>query len=66
MTTNSWPGGQKRAIHQTEHERWNKEHYPGTRQLCEICGRETGRSEEDEIRDENGIGPLCVDCLEGS
>ena len=58
---NTWPGGKKRAITQSEHERWNATHYPGTRQLCALCGDPTGRCEEDAYRDEDGE-PLCHDC----
>lgn len=60
-TTNTWPGGYRRAMHQDEHERWNAAHYPGTRQLCSKCDEPTGRCEEDSIY-RNDEGPLCEEC----
>lgn len=59
---NTWPGGYRHAIDQSEHERWNAEHYPGTRQLCSQCDQPTGRCEEDSIYTEDGNGPLCPEC----
>ena len=61
--TNTWPSGKRRAITQSEHRQWNAQHYPGTRQLCCICERPTGRCEDDSIYS-NGIGPLCESCNE--
>lgn len=58
---NSWPDGIRRAIDQSEHERWNSSHYPGTRQLCSKCDEPTERCEEDSMWSEDG-GPLCVGC----
>lgn len=51
----------------SEHAAYNAAHYPGTRQLCCLCGEETERCEEDELyaTDEQGyrnIGPLCLRC----
>ena len=58
---NTWPNGIKRALSQSEHEKWNSFNYPGTLQLCEKCESPTGRCEEDSIfLDE--IGPICEDC----
>lgn len=59
---NTWPNGHRHAISQSEHEAWNAKHYPGTRQLCEKCGCETGRCEDDSIYSDDGEGPLCVEC----
>lgn len=60
---NTWPGGKRHAMTQDAHERWNAQHYPGTRQLCVGCNEPTGRCEEDSIwiGDE---GPFCEACLE--
>lgn len=60
---NTWPGGYRHAITQTQHEEWNATHYPGTRQLCCQCDEPTGQCEEDAIYIED-IGPLCVQCEE--
>jgi len=61
---NTWPGGIRHAMHQSDHERWNASHYPGTRQLCVECDDPTGRCEDDSIYadDDREIGPLCVEC----
>lgn len=48
-------------MHQSEHERWNGQHYPGTRQLCEKCGEPTGRCEEDTIYNDDGQ-TVCEKC----
>ena len=61
MSANTWPGGHRHAITQGEHERWNAENYPGTRQLCESCGEPTGNCEEDSLYLEDD-GPLCRAC----
>ena len=47
---------------QSEHERWNRTHHPGTRQMCVDCDNPTERCEDDEIYTEDGHGPLCVEC----
>lgn len=57
----SWPDGYRHAIDQSSHERWNAEHYPGTRQLCSQCENPTGRCEEDSIF-VNDEGPFCEEC----
>ena len=62
---NTWPNGYRHALSQSEHERWNAAHYPGTRQLCCQCDQPTGRCEEDSLYLED-VGPLCVDCFETS
>lgn len=59
---NTWPGGIRHAMTQSEHENWNASNYPGTRQLCEECGDETGRCEEDSMYTDDGDGPLCEEC----
>lgn len=61
--TNTWPNGNRHAIHQDQHKSWNAQNYPGTRQLCIKCEQPTGRCEEDGIWDENG-NPLCETCAE--
>ena len=58
---NTWPGGKRHAMTQTAHERWNRENYPGTLQLCGICDEPTGFCEEDGIWTEDGE-PLCSEC----
>lgn len=60
---NSWPGGYRHAMHQDVHERWNAQHYPGTRQLCWICEEPTGRCEEDALWNADG-NPLCERCYQ--
>lgn len=61
MGNNTWPGGKRHAMHQSEHEAWNVSHYPGTRQLCSNCDSPTGRCEEDTIFDDDG-NPICEEC----
>lgn len=60
---NTWPGGNRRAMSQDEHERWNASNYPGTRQLCSKCGEPTGRCEDDSLHDADGEGPVCLECV---
>jgi hypothetical protein len=57
--TNTWPGGRRCAISQSEHQSWNDFNYPGTRQLCVICDTPTGRCEDDSLFSNEGNGPLC-------
>lgn len=57
-----WPGGVRHPISQSDHDRWNATHYPGTRQVCVECDAPTARCEEDEIYTEAGHGPLCLGC----
>ena len=61
---NTWPGGQRHAMKQSDHEAWNARNFPGTRQLCEECGVPTGRCEDDSLYgdEDHEIGPLCEDC----
>ena len=61
---NEWPGGRRKAMHQDEHEAWNAQHYPGTRQLCAKCDGPTGRCEDDSLYadDDGECGPLCEEC----
>lgn len=61
---NTWPGGKRRALTQLEHEHWNSKNYPGTRQLCSMCGQPTGRCEEDAIHGKTG-NPVCENCVIG-
>ena len=58
---NTWPGGKRHAMDQSEHEMWNRNHYPGTRQLCSECEQPTGNCEEDTWWSVSGE-PLCRDC----
>lgn len=60
---NTWPGGRRKALHQSEHEDWNARHYPGTRQLCSICDGPTGRCEEDSMYIDDDSGPVCERCF---
>jgi len=59
--SNSWPGGVRHPMTQSDHARWNAENHPGTLQLCSVCGDPTGRCEEDAIWGGDGE-PLCKDC----
>lgn len=59
---NTWPGGYRHALDQSEHERWNATNYPGTRQLCSLCDQPTGRCEEDSIYLDEDSDPVCESC----
>jgi len=63
---NTWPGGRRHAMLQSEHAEWNVKHFPGTRQLCESCGEPTGRCEDDSLcaDEDEEVGPLCEYCWE--
>ena len=65
MNGNSWPNGTRHAMSQDEHERWNARHYPGTRQLCGVCGYPTGRCEEDMLTADTGQ-IVCEECYRPS
>lgn len=52
------------ARSQAEHARINACEYPGTRQLCTLCGCPTARSEEDALYTDSGAGPLCEECYD--
>jgi hypothetical protein len=60
----------KRTYTQCEHARINAREYPGTRQLCCVCGEPTGLCEEDsiylepEFEHQSPLGPLCEECCE--
>lgn len=58
---NTWPDGKRRALDQSEHENWNANHYPGTKQMCCKCDEPTKRCEEDGMFDDNGEA-YCRDC----
>ena len=60
---NTWPGGKRHAMLPSEHDEWNRSHYPGTRQLCDLCGCPTGRCEEDALYTDN-YDQLCEDCYD--
>lgn len=62
---NTWPNGYKRAMTQSEHENWNANNYPGTREICCKCDEPTGNCEEDNILDDDGE-PYCYDCAIGA
>jgi len=57
----TWPGGHRHAMHQSEHEAWNANNYPGTRQLCSMCEKPTGRCEDDTLLNEDNE-PICEEC----
>lgn len=61
---NTWPGGFRHAMYQDQHEKWNSNHYPGTKQLCSICESPTGRCEEDSMYNEDG-NVICEECKYG-
>ena len=63
--TNTWPGGTRHAMSQSEHEEWNASNYPGTLQLCDICDKPTGRCEDDSIFCGCDAGPFCEGCWAG-
>ncbi len=65
MMCNTWPGGSRHGMTQSEHEEWNASNYPGTLQLCCVCDDPTGRCEDDSIDCGCGAGPFCVDCWHG-
>lgn len=62
MSSNTWPGGRRHVMHQSEHEAWNSNNYPGTRQLCDQCGEPTERCEDDTLWSEDAEEQLCVEC----
>jgi len=64
MSNNTWPGGSRRAMTQSEHDTWNAQSYPGTRQLCVKCDDPTGRCEDDSLFLDDSVGPLCPECWE--
>ena len=51
-----------KARYQSDHERYNAMHYPGTRQVCVHCGQPTGKCEEDSFLGDDG--PLCEECFD--
>jgi hypothetical protein len=65
MPANTWPGGSRRALSQSEHEAWNARQYPGTQQLCVLCDEPTERCEADAIYNAAEVGPLCESCYGG-
>lgn len=50
-------------MYPSEHEAWNRTHYPGTRQLCDKCDQPTGRCEDDTIYTDD-YEHLCEECYE--
>ena len=63
MNNNTWPGGVRRPISQTEHDEWNRINYPGTRQMCEVCDGETGRTEDSSLKNDDGL-VVCRSCFD--
>lgn len=61
MSVNSWPGGNRHAMDQDEHEKWNTENYPGTLQICCKCAEPTTYCEEEGYYDDEGEA-YCFDC----
>ena len=62
---NTWPNGNRQAMTQSEHAIWNAQHYPGTRQLCDLCHEPTGRCEDDSLyMDDEPDVLLCESCYE--
>ena len=59
---NTWPGGKRIALSQKQHEEWNSYNYPGTLQICDLCGEPTERCEEDAIYWDDDSEPICLDC----
>jgi hypothetical protein len=55
--------GKRKAFYPSEHESINAVRYPGTRQICELCGDATGRCNEDAMHDKYG-GVVCEDCYD--
>lgn len=60
---NTWPGGVRHAMLQSDHEKWNSSNYPGTLQLCVVCEEPTGSCEEDSRYTDAGVGPCCATCV---
>ena len=60
-SANTWPGGRRRSLTQSEHDDWNKLAFPGTRQMCAYCDEPTGRCEDDSLMSDEDE-PLCEDC----
>jgi len=60
MMDNTWPGGRRHAMTQSDHKRWNAQNYPGTLQICCKCDEPTGRCEDDTLDSDDG--PLCESC----
>jgi hypothetical protein len=58
---NTWPNNYRHAMYQSEHEAWNSNNFPGTRQECSECGNYTERCEEDSFYNKEG-DPICEDC----
>ncbi|WP_435638269.1 hypothetical protein [Carnimonas bestiolae] len=47
---------------QSSHSAWNAGNYPGTLQMCSMCGEPTERCEEDSIYIEGFDDPVCMQC----
>lgn len=59
---NTWPGGYRHGMTQSQHNAWNANNYPGTLQLCSLCDKPTGRCEYDSIYLDDGDEPICEEC----
>jgi hypothetical protein len=55
-------GTAKKTYWPHEHEAINAREWPGTRQLCDLCGEETERCEDDSIYLDDETGPVCEEC----
>ena len=51
-----------KKISQKEHQIINSREYPGTRQLCVLCGEPTEKCEEDGYYDDEG-NSYCEQCF---
>ena len=58
---NTWPGGSRHSMDQLEHEEWNENNYPGTKQICCKCDEPTTFCEEEGYYDDDGE-PYCFEC----
>lgn len=54
----------KKTYAQSQHLEINRRNYPGTRQLCSICGCETERCEEDALYIDGEDDPICEECYD--
>lgn len=64
---NTWPNNIRQVYSQNIHKSYNSTHYPGTREICSLCGEPTGRCEGDSLYLFNceNDGPVCEKCYCG-
>ncbi len=55
----------RKSMTQSQHERYNRKHYPGTRQMCAECDEPTGRTVEDGLTNKKGQW-VCPECYKES